>query len=139
MTFLDPGWGGDPVPASRCRENSCEWPLSITAIPFGWSGDWDDFGGTFTPSNCGNGSGGDDIWFKVTIPAGRSILVQETGTSNTTVRLVADCDTNSCLDYSENPEELTVPNTTAAERVVYIVISLAGGMDDDVGLAVSFI
>ncbi|HUT77745.1 MAG TPA: hypothetical protein VM285_08675, partial [Polyangia bacterium] len=99
------------------------------AYPAVWNGAWSNFGNTFTPSNnsCGDGGGGDDVWFVIHVPAGHSVTATETTTSNVTLRLVAECGATTCLAFAQNPETMTFTNATTTDRLVYLVVSRATG------------
>ena len=109
-----------------CLSEGCEQVIYVDTYPLTWSGLWTDFTGTFSGgTNCGDGGGGEDIWFVVRIPAGLSVGVAETTSSNVTLREVDSCNANSCVQSAENPEVLQILGTSSSDSYAYLVVSEA--------------
>ena len=66
--------------------------------------------------------GGQDVFFLLYVPAGTTVLFQETTSSDVTLRQIADCSSTTCIDFEEAPEQMTF-TATGFDMMVYIVVS----------------
>lgn len=109
-----------------CVVNSCQSPYAVTEYPFVLAGDFNDYGGTFSPTDyqsCGDGGGSEDVWFLVRVPPRSTVGVAEMTPANTTLRLVSDCTATSCLEKAEQPETLALTNDSGEAKVFLVILS----------------
>lgn len=113
----------------------CQHPVNIDHYPQVWSGQWSDFGNTFSPGNdCG--SAGDDIWLLIEVKAGESVTATEITGSEVVLRRVPSCQNSNCSGYADmEPETLVLKNSTGSDLNLFVVVGWAGGLDE---LSISF-
>jgi len=104
--------------------NTCATPIYVTSYPDSWDGDWTDFGNSFTPQGgCGDGGGGEDVWFAIRVPAGGAVTAVEATASDATLRLVESCSAETCVEFAEEPEALTIENGGGEPAFFHLVAS----------------
>ncbi|MFO8071002.1 MAG: hypothetical protein R6V85_03920 [Polyangia bacterium] len=109
--------------------NSCQNPHAIDAYPTQWSGQWSDYENSFAPSNeCG--SGDRDIWFAAFVPAGATLTVEEIGAADVLLRHVESCTSFACIDWTDEPEQLAIPNPASDAWIRVVVTETALGAQE---------
>ncbi len=109
---------------------SCDSPLLIDEDGYSWTGAWDDFGQSFTPTNdCG--SGDQDIWFAFHRPANTIVAISETSDVDVLIRLVDNCDDLLCVDYVDEPEWLCIEASDSPGWAMVVVTEVDSASVDD--------
>ncbi len=128
-TVLAGSDGDVDTDADTDAPNSCQNPHAIHDYPTQWSGQWSDYENSFAPSNqCG--SGDRDIWFAAFIPSGATLTVEEIGAADVLLRHVESCTSFACVDWTDEPEQLAIPNQASDTWIRVVVTEAALGAQE---------
>jgi len=104
--------------------SSCDNPIVVTGDSYTLNTELARFGNTFSGPGFCSINNGDDVWFRVDLPAGHRVRLEEKSTSLDAVVSITDsCPASDCLASSDTPETISYYNVTGATRTVYPVVS----------------
>lgn len=133
---------GDPDEPPNPPGDSCDDPINVdeSVIPYTWSIDADPgFTHTCTAELC-PGTSGPDVWHLIEVPAGQSLILNETpGGPLAYFAILDSCSATETLAYSGDSDELYWRNGAAEAVSVLVVFGVVdGGRIDQMEMTFDF-
>ena len=110
------------APGDRCSEAV---QIDLVSNPtYTWTGDWANYEDDFSGGQGCDIAFGRDVFFNVTIPANATLVVTESGSRDSVVHIIEDCNTVDCIASDDDglTDSLTYTNNTGSDQNVIVVV-----------------